>query len=592
MQQAVDRKQHSPDIATFELLPARRQEPPSSSSDRLAAPYMNRAGPAGQRVAPSEWLALALGLALVSRYAWHLDDAFIYFRYVDNWVLLGRGLVFNDREWVEGFTSPLWILTLAVVRATTSLDYWTITRVVGVLSFTLYWSQLVALRRATAPVGAPVVNVPLALTCALYPVATYFTSGTESPLVLVAAAATARFALADRGRALPSIATGLAPLVRPELLLASVVLIGAVWARTKRAPRLALGVLVFANSTWLALRVWLYADLFPNTYHLKDGAHWSWGLAYLHDALLPYGGYALIALGPAAFAYARLCATPPRGTGRLALLAAAAAVALYVVRVGGDARHFRYLLFSWVLALTAMSGVAECCLAPQRSHLGVATSALILAATSVLHPRQLDRHPLLPGVQEERVGVVRDAQFHRAQPELTGALFGDGAEFERIAPAMVSALWFGRVAAPDGSSTMRAESIRARTASYLSPVRTHWWCAACWRWFTVRWVHDDGLTDAFLAHTDAEPWRPGHFGEDQHGRAVDLARVRERHGWSEAGALRRAVDAGDAPPWIVRNIDAMELIERKVQGHGDFCERLQLALTPIPTIEVRVGLQH
>ena len=275
------------------------------------------APPEPRRVAAAEWLALAAGLALVLRYAWHLDDAFVYFRYVDNWALLGRGLVFNEGEWVEGFTSPLWTLLLAGLRWATPLDFWTITRGVGVGAFALYWSQLVALRRATAPAGAPVVNGPLALTCALYPIATYFTSGTESPLVLVTAAAMARFALEGgaEGR-LPAVAVGLAPLVRPELAVPSIVLLAFDWRRSARVPRLALATLVGANAAWLVFRAWAYADLLPNTFHLKDGAHWGWGLAYLHDALLPYGGYALLALGAIIWPVARRPGDARRGSRR------------------------------------------------------------------------------------------------------------------------------------------------------------------------------------------------------------------------------------------------------------------------------------
>ena len=40
-----------------------------------------------------EWLVLPVGLFLVLRYAWLLDDAFVFFRYVDNLLFLDHGLV-------------------------------------------------------------------------------------------------------------------------------------------------------------------------------------------------------------------------------------------------------------------------------------------------------------------------------------------------------------------------------------------------------------------------------------------------------------------------------------------------------------------
>ena len=64
-----------------------------------------------------EWLLLAVGLFLVFRYRWLLDDAFIYFRYVDNLLFLNAGLVFNAGEFVEGFSSPLHAMLLIALRA-------------------------------------------------------------------------------------------------------------------------------------------------------------------------------------------------------------------------------------------------------------------------------------------------------------------------------------------------------------------------------------------------------------------------------------------------------------------------------------------
>lgn len=40
------------------------------------------------------------------------DDAYISFRYLDNW-LNGLGLVYNPGERVEGYTNFLWIVLLA-----------------------------------------------------------------------------------------------------------------------------------------------------------------------------------------------------------------------------------------------------------------------------------------------------------------------------------------------------------------------------------------------------------------------------------------------------------------------------------------------
>ncbi|MCB9870751.1 MAG: hypothetical protein H6837_12905 [Planctomycetes bacterium] len=55
---------------------------------------------------------VTLGHALMLR-AWMLDDAFIFFRYAENWVE-GHGLRFNAGEAaVEGYSSFLWVALLA-----------------------------------------------------------------------------------------------------------------------------------------------------------------------------------------------------------------------------------------------------------------------------------------------------------------------------------------------------------------------------------------------------------------------------------------------------------------------------------------------
>src|SRR5918994_4899450 len=66
--------------------------------------------------ADSLWVLLAISLALgvlaFSRIE-ILDDAYISFRYAYN-LVEGHGLVFNQGEYVEGYTSLLWTLLMAI----------------------------------------------------------------------------------------------------------------------------------------------------------------------------------------------------------------------------------------------------------------------------------------------------------------------------------------------------------------------------------------------------------------------------------------------------------------------------------------------
>ena len=59
--------------------------------------------------------AVLFGLIRAARLRWVCDDAFITFRYADNWVA-GLGPVYNAGERVEGYTHFLWLCLLAAAR--------------------------------------------------------------------------------------------------------------------------------------------------------------------------------------------------------------------------------------------------------------------------------------------------------------------------------------------------------------------------------------------------------------------------------------------------------------------------------------------
>ncbi|MBK9228789.1 MAG: hypothetical protein IPL67_17465 [Ignavibacteria bacterium] len=57
-------------------------------------------------------IAVSLYLCM-NFFDWVIDDLYIYFRYVDNFIS-GNGIVFNKGEYVEGFSSFLWFLYLSL----------------------------------------------------------------------------------------------------------------------------------------------------------------------------------------------------------------------------------------------------------------------------------------------------------------------------------------------------------------------------------------------------------------------------------------------------------------------------------------------
>jgi hypothetical protein len=529
----------------------------------------------GRPLRPSavEIACLVAGLGLTLTYAWLLDDAYIYFKYVDNWLFLGRGLVYNPGEYAEGFTSPLWLLLLAALRRT-GLGFWTIVRGTGILAVAAFWWGGVLVHRRLAPVSAFRLNLPLVLLSFNYALLSYFTSGTESPLVAVAAAAYALCLLGSRSR-LAQVAVGLSPLVRPELALAW--LLAAAWLsfRRRRPAWLILASGLGANGGWLLFRALYYADLFPTTFYLKVHASPIQGLIYLYDALTPYGLHAWAAAGVILILIARRrrWEKPDATEARLAMLGVAAVMTLHVVAIGGDARHFRYLAFPVCLGTFALAGLVEIAWRPglRRPPAATAPIAGLALALVVLcgMPRQVDRHPigrlLFPGsFTAGRLAIVdgiADAELHRLHAELPPlSPWKSGAPIE-MRP-LYDAWRHGGGADPP----------HAVNAEYL-----------CWyhyRHFDQWSVHGFGLTDVVLARSrgGARPDdRPGH-------RMTLLDRSREEADIlllsglpPRAGVYRAAVDAGRAPGWVRANLPVLELLERKIYGPRGARESLRLA---------------
>jgi hypothetical protein len=167
------------------------------------------------RPALVEWIAFAVGLVLCVHYAWILDDAYVYFRYVDNWLFLGRGLVYNPGEFAEGFTSPSWLLLLASARGL-GLGYWLAVRGFALVAFAAFWYGAVVLNRRLSPAGAPCSSSPVVFLCLNYSVLSYFSSGVETPLVQLCAVGYALYFVRPSSR-LGLFAVAVSPLVRPEL---------------------------------------------------------------------------------------------------------------------------------------------------------------------------------------------------------------------------------------------------------------------------------------------------------------------------------------------------------------------------------------
>ncbi len=268
--------------------------------------------------------ALPVALFVLDHRGALYDDAFIYFRYVDN-IAAGCGLRFNcGGAPVEGFTSALYLALLAALAAVGMAlpDAATVVGAVSVFAAALgaaaLSARVVAGARGDAGLGAasrPVVGAAAGLGTLLVLGGDDFwllnaVIGLET--ALAAALCTAVAWRLARARQVPCAAQGtvwsvwLAWLARPE---AAVFGLAALWrpapdgsdaAQTRRARArifVGLGLLVAIVVT---ARLVIFEDIVPNTARAKAGgtrAHFLLGVEYLLEFAKDFPLAALAPLG-------------------------------------------------------------------------------------------------------------------------------------------------------------------------------------------------------------------------------------------------------------------------------------------------------
>ena len=247
-----------------------------------------------------ELLIIPVALASVTllviqavRASWLTDDALIAFRYADN-LASGRGLVFNIGERVEGFSSLLFILVLAPLRAM-GIAPAAAARVLGIGGSVVELLALVFLAfRVTRSAGAALAAGALLATDRI--VTVWSTGGLETSfhasLVFVAFALMVHFRdRPDRGVwPLASIHL-LVTASRPEGVAYLVLYLGALAYQLRRAEldvvrnmARALLITLGMQAIVYGFRLAYFHSLVPNTYRAKvegvpDLAMFGWGYA-------------------------------------------------------------------------------------------------------------------------------------------------------------------------------------------------------------------------------------------------------------------------------------------------------------------------
>jgi arabinofuranosyltransferase len=464
---------------------------------------------------------------------WAQDDAYVSFRYARN-LVRGHGLVYNVGEPVEGYTNFLWTALAALPLAVGADDPLPFMHAVSAALWWASYALLLVLAIALWADGvwaAPLALLPLALHWSFN---MWFFSGMETPLVtLLTIAAVASVALDPRRHrwaplALSASAVGLM-MTRPDgavvlaaLLVAMLWLDGGWMVRGGRRALLVAALPLLL--VWLPYEIWrvrYYGSLFPNTYYAKVAylTDYPRGFRYLRTYAAIYGlaPFAVLALlGPAA---AR------RGMAWRFLIAAlltSAAVAFYVVRLGGDFMEWRFL--------TPVSAVFYPAV--------VVGAAAVVETLARARGVAADRLPLLGWIGGGVVAAVLAAVTRLAVPDAQ-TLGVSGQEtialLRRYAdPGRYDWRTAGRLCAEVLPAAARIATTSAGIIPYLCD-------RPC--------LDLHGLTDPMIARTPVDPLHRGRMGHEHW--LQDYGQIRARGvdvvvEWADPNIYPRAVSAAPA----------------------------------------------
>jgi arabinofuranosyltransferase len=183
------------------------------------------------------WLVLAVPLVIVLvgawQYRWVQEDAFINFRVIDN-LLAGHGPVFNIGERVEVYSDPLWVFSVAGFHDLlpfVSLEWLSVLLGLGGTAAGVVYGGRAIQRFGSSRGSGFVVPLGLLVFSVVAGVWEFATSGLEMGMVFGWIGLSFWLLVRTEGRRTSSVlcafVVGLGTLIRPELMVMSVVLLVA-----------------------------------------------------------------------------------------------------------------------------------------------------------------------------------------------------------------------------------------------------------------------------------------------------------------------------------------------------------------------------
>lgn len=275
---------------------------------------------------------VAFGVTWGFHLLWLGDDAFISFRYAENFAH-GHGLVFNVGERVEGYTNFLWTFIIGVgMRLGLSPIH--VSVALTLASFAAVILQVDHLAKKLAPWRAPVtVSFAAGLTAANYVMANFATSGLET--MFGAALMLAALISALHQRPLAAGVFGiLATMTHPDhaIFYASLA-VALLFDRARwRGILWYAAPFVFLFVPYFAWRWHYYGDFFPNTYYTKSGGSLYFEQGWVYVAVTVFGAGLFAAIPMAAFGVVRRF----RHFLSRYFLLSTLLYTLYVAKIGGD----------------------------------------------------------------------------------------------------------------------------------------------------------------------------------------------------------------------------------------------------------------
>ncbi len=296
--------------------------------------------------------ATVLAAGLVNFAAGSIDDAYITFRYAQNFVH-GHGLCFNIGELIEGYTSfgQILLMAPATLFGKPAVGVWA--TLLGIAA----WAGVVALtwRRLAREYGdrrleSPEFFVVVYLSVCTPGVVWAWSQMEPALLTFVWVAAwTVHLSEYETNRwpwrsALLTFAAGL---LHPEGILVGLPL-GVSWLWPWREDKVRRGVLYGAIGGGLFAAYWIwrwnyFGDFLPNTFYVKVGGHFPWRAGLSYVARSTYSGMIPLSLAYLLLVEQKHIRRWPRWL--VVGLGIVAALVFYNILVGGDYFAFqRFLL--------------------------------------------------------------------------------------------------------------------------------------------------------------------------------------------------------------------------------------------------------